>query len=195
MDKKDDDKDFFSQAMADVKPLKGKRRVIDTGVDDLFEESPKAPATPAQTTQAKPSAADTFEEELSRQPAPFVISHHDYTHQQGHRPGFDYKTRRKMGKGPLTPTRHLDLHGYTLLQARQATIDFLDQAWADGQRCVLIIHGKGGHGDGGMGVIKNNFHHWLEALPFVLAYQSAQPQHGGYGASYVLLKRKRQKNG
>lgn len=191
MVKKEDDCDFFSQVMADVKPLKGRKRVIDTGVDDLSADSPSIPDDKPETTQALPSEDDTFEKELNRHVAPFVISHHDYTHQQGHRPGFDYKTRRKIGKGRLTPTRHLDLHGYTLLQARQATLDFLDQAWADGQRCVLIIHGKGGNSDGGMGVIKNNFYHWLEDLPFVLAYQSAQPQHGGYGASYVLLKRKR----
>ena len=73
----------------------------------------------------------------------------------------------------------------------------------DGRRCVLIITGKGGARDDfdgsfmpdrDSGVLRRNLPRWLGEAPMrplVLRLESARPQHGGDGAYYVLLRRKR----
>jgi DNA-nicking Smr family endonuclease len=36
---------------------------------------------------------------------------------------------------------------------------------------------------------KSYVNHWLRELDEVIAYHTAQPMHGGFGATYVLLKK------
>jgi len=60
---------------------------------------------------------------------------------------------------------------------------------AAGKRCVLVITG---HGRISGGVLKASVPRWLaepELRRHVLAIAPAQPQHGGAGALYLLLRR------
>ena len=52
----------------------------------------------------------------------------------------------------LVPT--LDLHGYRVADAVQATERFLADAAADGHREVRIVYGKGRGGPGGIGALR-----------------------------------------
>lgn len=175
--------DDFMEEMADVRPLRGRKKIRDTGVDDFSDETAPTAVTPkAKTPQKQPAV-------LQATAPDFEISHHEHWRLEGYRPGVDHKLRRQLARGEREYTRVFDLHGYRLLKAQQALQHFLTTSWQQGHRCVLVVHGKGGNADGGMGAIKNNFRHWLEKLPFVLAYHTAIPRHGGDGASYVLFKR------
>jgi DNA-nicking Smr family endonuclease len=63
---------------------------------------------------------------------------------------------------------------------------------ARGERCVLVIHGKGEHSPQGMGVLRGEIAAWLSQGPssqHVAAFVSARAQDGGDGAVYVLLRR------
>jgi DNA-nicking Smr family endonuclease len=63
-----------------------------------------------------------------------------------------------------------------------------------GRRCVLVITGKG-IWRSEAGILREMVPRWLNEAPNrarVLAIAHAQPRHGGQGALYVLLKRKRQ---
>jgi DNA-nicking Smr family endonuclease len=65
-------------------------------------------------------------------------------------------------------------------------------AYAAGLRCVLVVTGKGG-GEG-RGVLRQMVPRWLGEAShrqYVLTFCPAQPRHGGDGALYVLLKRRR----
>jgi DNA-nicking Smr family endonuclease len=59
---------------------------------------------------------------------------------------------------------------------------------------VLVITGKGITASNS-GVLKENVPRWLNEPSLrrhVLAFDYAEPQHGGEGALYVLLKRKKE---
>jgi DNA-nicking Smr family endonuclease len=85
----------------------------------------------------------------------------------------------------------LDLHGLDQDRARQALEAFLRRAFDEGWRAVLVITGKGVQGDG---VLRKRAPDWLAApqLSHIVAgISEASRRHGGEGALYVALKRKR----
>ena len=85
----------------------------------------------------------------------------------------------------------IDLHGMTQDRARAALEAFLVRAWNDGWRAVLVITGKGVQGDG---VLRRRVPDWLgapELSHIVAGLSEAARRHGGEGALYVALKRKR----
>lgn len=84
----------------------------------------------------------------------------------------------------------LDLHGHRLHEAYLALRDFLRGAYDRGLRCVLVIHGKGSLT--GEAKIRGALPGWLAEWPDeVLSHAPAKPEHGGTGASYILLRRRR----
>jgi len=94
-------------------------------------------------------------------------------------------------KAGLLPWKHaVDLHGCTLEQAREAVLQLLAEAKAEGITVVKIVHGKGQIN--GQAMLKTAVNGWLRQLPEVLAFVSADPRHGGTGAVMVLLRRPRE---
>jgi DNA-nicking Smr family endonuclease len=107
--------------------------------------------------------------------------------------GVDRAHLRRLRRGEVEPEQRLDLHGMTAGEARRALGAVLREAAAAGVRCVLVVHGRGLHSEGGA-VLKDGVVDWLTAPPLsrlVLAFASALPRDGGAGASYVLLRRRR----
>ncbi|GED21433.1 Smr/MutS family protein [Halomonas halmophila] len=106
-------------------------------------------------------------------------------------PDLPYRTRSELKKGRLGWQAGLDLHGYTIDEARQELESFLHEAEAERARCVLIVHGKAWGASANYPVIKSHVNAWLREWPSVLAFCSATPIDGGTGAVYVLLRRQR----
>ena len=107
----------------------------------------------------------------------------------------DANTARRFKRGEMASEGRLDLHGFTLEEARRATERFITRMSAAGARCVHIVTGKGErkeHADGhGRRTIKSELPHWLGAAglrALVLATAPARQHHGGGGAVYVLLR-------
>ncbi len=97
---------------------------------------------------------------------------------------------RRLRKGDLEPTDRLDLHRLRKSEAIQRTGVFLRSSRQAGHRAVLIITGRGGHGDG-LGVLREWMpleisRRWPEHVHGVLP---APPRLGGAGAFIVLLRR------
>ncbi len=102
----------------------------------------------------------------------------------------DKRTLSRLKRGQITIDYTLDLHGYNLSDARTLLLSTLKNIHARGGRCLLLIHGKGSIT--GVAKIKKTFPQWLDDIPsIVLSHAPAKPQHGGTGATYVLLRRKR----
>lgn len=106
----------------------------------------------------------------------------------------------KLKRGKLSPERRIDLHGLTLSQAHPALIRFVMDAYSDGKRLVLVITGKGDRKDPKgpfevqRGVLRRQVPMWLNAPPLssvVLQVAASHQRHGGDGALYVYLRRRR----
>jgi len=87
----------------------------------------------------------------------------------------------------------LDLHGHSLKNARNALFNFITDCNQRNIRVVLIRHGIGFKNKKHPGVLKSYTNKWLQELEQVLAFHSAQKQHGGSGATYVLIKKSDEK--
>jgi DNA-nicking Smr family endonuclease len=86
----------------------------------------------------------------------------------------------------------LDLHRYTIAQAREAVFELVSSGEIEDLRCFLIIHGKGERSTP-PAKLKSYLNHWLRQIEQVVAFHSALAQHGGTGSLYVLLKKSKQK--
>ncbi len=90
----------------------------------------------------------------------------------------------------------LDLHGITEKDAHERVIDFIISCYNSGQRCVLIITGKGVESDeifSEKGVLRKSVPLWLssdDVGSLILAYKNPSEALGGAGALYILLRKK-----
>jgi len=104
----------------------------------------------------------------------------------------DANLRKKILKGKIRPEHVLDLHGLSQLQAHDQVIRHVEAAYQHDLRLILIITGKGTEEK--PSVLKNNIHKFLdsqEISDMIVFTSEAAPQHGGSGAFYVYLRKKR----
>lgn len=119
--------------------------------------------------------------------------------------GLDGATAERLKRGKVEPEATLDLHGMTQAAAHAALAAFVRSAHERGRRCVLVVTGKGSPVERETvpfslterpkaGVLKANVPRWLEEAEMrsaVAGVQSAHQRHGGAGALYVYLRRRR----
>ena len=112
----------------------------------------------------------------------------------------DAKSFGRMKRGKMAPEARIDLHGMTLDQAHPELRHFILTSQAAGRRMVLVITGKGKpskeHGPIPVrtGILKHYVPQWLKMPPLaqaVLQVSEAHLKHGGSGAYYVYLKKRR----
>jgi len=167
------DVELFRAAMADVWPLRGRRRPV----------APK-PKTEASLPRRESSLVSLGLTKVAVL-APVVA---DQT--------FDRDVDRSLSKGRRAPEAKLDLHGMTLVAAERAVTDFIARCSEQNRRVVLIVTGKGLRLEGGRvfgGRIRAEFPGWLdrpENRARIAGVRPAHPRHGGSGAFYVLLRRR-----
>ncbi|PIW60605.1 DNA endonuclease SmrA [Shewanella sp. CG12_big_fil_rev_8_21_14_0_65_47_15] len=99
---------------------------------------------------------------------------------------------KRLRLGQYSIKMELDVHAYRLSQARDALLNYLLAAQVHGERCVMLIHGKGHNSRPVAGLLKSAVCHWLSQLDLVLAYHSAKMEQGGTGALYVMLTKSEQ---
>ena len=100
------------------------------------------------------------------------------------------KRKRRLSRERDPIEARLDLHGLNSLAAEARLKGFVQQAYANDYRAVLVITGKGMSENG---ILKRNAPEWLAdpALAHIVAgISQAHARHGGTGALYVALKRR-----
>jgi DNA-nicking Smr family endonuclease len=111
----------------------------------------------------------------------------------------DRKILTSLRRGARRADAVIDLHGMRQAEAHHALIGFLHRSRERGHAVVLVVTGKGGAaaGEGPFeerGVLRRVVPHWLrlpELRAVVLGFEEAAPHHGGSGALYVRLRRRR----
>ncbi len=104
------------------------------------------------------------------------------------RPGVQNGVFRNLRLGKYSVDARLDLHKMTTDRARQEVYQFIKDCVAADVRTALITHGKS-EGRNSPALLKSCVAYWLPQMDEVLAFHTAQNQHGGYGATYVLLRK------
>jgi len=103
---------------------------------------------------------------------------------------------RRLSRGLVQPDRSLDLHGHNLATAWDLLDRRLGDAIADGARLLLLITGRAPSDESGKrGRIRAAVGDWLAASRHagdIAAVRNAHPRHGGAGALYIVLRRRRE---
>jgi DNA-nicking Smr family endonuclease len=177
-----DELELWRHVAQTVRPIKSKRRTAPP------EE--KVPSAPAKT--AKASKPATPAQPVKPHP-PTPPKPHELTHGVSH--GIDRRQAERFRKGKLAIEGKIDLHGRTQQDAHDDLLAFLRRAHAAGKRNVLVVTGKG-MTTSKTGILRQAVPRWLNEPVFralVLAFDYAEPHHGGEGALYVLIKRVRER--
>ena len=121
----------------------------------------------------------------------FTIQYTD-EYMEGTAPGVDWRLAQRLHCGDYAIQAQLDLHGYTVEEAKGLVHRFLTNAYTTGRRCVRLIHGRGRNSADNRPVLKECVQTWLSQgrlSRLVLAFVTAPVHDGGAGAVYVLLRR------
>lgn len=111
---------------------------------------------------------------------------------EGRRLDVDPRDLRRLRRGQYAVDGKLDLHGFGLEDARQAVEAFVKKRATDGDRVVVIVHGKGSHSPRGVAVLRGEIAAWLSqgrSSRHIAAFATAPEDLGGTGAVLVLLAR------
>lgn len=174
-DQDDDERDLFRKAVGKIRPVKQ---------DKVHPHRKRRKPIPDQTLRDQREVMSSL---LSDVYEPADVETGDELLYA--RPGLQHSVIRKLRRGQYAIEAELDLHGATVVQAREAVDSFLKNARDRDKRVVRIIHGKGNTSAGKLPVLKGKVNSWLRQKDEVLAFCSARPNDGGTGAVYVLLKK------
>jgi DNA-nicking Smr family endonuclease len=177
----EDDSALFREAVTDVVALDQSHRRVPLA---------KAPGRPISAISDDDEVRAHLCELISGS-AEFQVSCSD-EYIDGSIIGLSPRILARLRRGEYSCQAYVDLHGYNRVQARRAVIDFLRTCFARGQRCVLIVSGRGRNSENREPVLKDELVNWLTRSPLnrmVLAFSTARSHDGGAGAFYVLLRR------
>lgn len=105
---------------------------------------------------------------------------------------------RRIRSGTLVPDMSVDLHGHSLAAAHARLNHTLTVALVRDVRVLLVITGKPpkklSNEGNRRGAIRAEISHWLETSAYadrIASVRVAHPRHGGDGALYIILRRKK----
>lgn len=179
--------DLWREVTRDVR----RRRPRPVIIPEQAEDSAAEPAAGAEAARKRPEALQAQNRAIQPLAAPPL------------KPliALDSKTRKSIRQGGQEVEARIDLHGMRQDAAHTALRRFIVQTHAAGLRIVLVITGKGKLdsqlpwlGEDGPGVLRRAVPHWLadpSLRMLVSGYGVAERKHGGEGALYVRLRRRK----
>jgi DNA-nicking Smr family endonuclease len=171
------------------------------GVKTLEEKSTRVARTAnevARSTQSTRRPAEDLDAPAREALRAIVIegirfeTSDDGEHIEGRRLDVDPRQLRRLKRAEHAIDARVDLHGMTREEARHTLEVFVKKRAADGDKCALVVHGRGHHSPRGVSVLRGEVGAWLtsgRAARHVLAFATAPPEEGGLGALLVLLAR------
>tara|TARA_Y100001970_G_C13933362_1_gene699446 strand:+ start:184 stop:717 length:534 start_codon:yes stop_codon:yes gene_type:complete len=175
------EEDIFLKKMKGVRPLKKENNI-------LSKHKEKNKITAKKTINTKP--IKKFSE----------IKEYNNTE---HKITFG-EINKDLKKGRVKIDRRIDLHGYSLNSAYEIFKKEIVKTYNNNKRCLLIVTGKGLYKNKikdqneeprlFYGKIKNSIKSWVNEdgiKNYVLTYQDAGIEHGGDGAIFIYLRKKK----
>ena len=177
-----DDFSEFNEAVGDVTPLKTEARIT-------LSKQQRDTLAIAQRRQAAITDAKADPNHLSDNHVHMVKPYDIIDYKKD---GVQEGVYRKFRLGKYELDARLDLHRKTVQQAREEVYRFIADAMKYDLRTLIILHGKG-EKEATPALLKSWTNKWLREFDDVIAFHSAQPQHGGTGAVYVMLRKSERK--
>ncbi|MDB2331691.1 DNA endonuclease SmrA [Alteromonas sp.] len=171
--------DSFFEEMKDVKPIKTSNTAQLHTPESTIEQKRKR-------AQAHASIRDALLNPLSMESAKPIPPDEFILYQQ---PGIQDGVFKKLRLGKYPIENKISLKGMTLKESCDRIYQSIKQNHKRGVRALLIQHGRGENSKPFPGLKKSYVNQWLRELDEVIAFHTAQPIHGGFGATYVLLKK------
>lgn len=183
------DEGSFAEHMRDVKAFDDGPRRLPRTVSELESPERKSPS-------GDPDAGARAElSRLVTDGIRFDVMD-DGTVLEGRRLDVDPREIRRLRRGAYAVDGKLDLHGQSVEEARSAVTRFVRARRIQGDRAVLLVHGRGSHSPGGHAVLRGELAAWLSqgsAARDVAAFASVPSgwgrSGGPSGAVFVLLSR------
>ena len=182
-EKDTDGKRAWARLTASANPLTGETRNRHLPTRAEKKSSPakttpplKTKSTPPAHSPSEPRAPSTAPP-VGRKPTP--------------QDDLQLRTRRRLSRGTIALDGKIDLHGRTLAEAEAALAGFVKRAQSQHQIWLLVVTGKGARGEG---KLRRALAEWLDRGALagrVVEYGPAAPNHGGGGAFYLRLRRRK----
>ena len=182
-EKDTDGKRAWARLTASANPLTGETRNRHLPTRAEKKSSPakttpplKTKSTPPAYSPSEPRAPSTAPP-VGRKPTP--------------QDDLQLRTRRRLSRGTIALDGKIDLHGRTLAEAEAALAGFVKRAQSQHQIWLLVVTGKGARGEG---KLRRALAEWLDRGALagrVVEYGPAAPNHGGGGAFYLRLRRRK----
>lgn len=172
--------DFRSLVGEDVLPLSKGNDKADIG------SSSRSPSE-AQLARRASAQAESHSSNFLSNEFVDLLPHHDPI--EFRRDGIQSGVAERLRHGGYTPEARLHLLKRPIENCRSELFVFIQDALAHDLRCLLIVHGRGKALDSHANVVRSYVAKWLSQIDEVQAYTSAQPSHGGIGATYVMLRK------
>jgi DNA-nicking Smr family endonuclease len=182
-EKDTDGKRAWARLTASANPLTGETRNRHLPTRAEKKSSPakttpplKTKSTPPAHSPSEPRAPSTAPP-VGRKPTP--------------QDDLQLRTRRRLSRGTIALDGKIDLHGRTLVEAEAALAGFVKRAQSQHQIWLLVVTGKGARGEG---KLRRALPEWLDRGALagrVVEYGPAAPNHGGGGAFYLRLRRRK----
>ena len=112
-----------------------------------------------------------------------------------------YDKDQKKQKETFFGIRSIDLHGYTLEEANQATEEFINKSYLENVKKLIIITGKGLHSQNeknpyvskDLSILKYSVPNFIKGnqnlMKKIIEIKDADIKDGGSGSFYVYLKK------
>ena len=101
---------------------------------------------------------------------------------------------RNLRLGKYSGRCDLDVARKSLVEARSALSQFVQDCHQRGIRTLLVHHGMGRDSKPHPAILRSYCFKWLQQIPQVLACHTALKAQGGYAATYVLLQKNAEQN-
>lgn len=184
--------ELFRQFIGDVEPLEGTRRAADMVAAGLVKAGTvKRPAdklTPGLLRRRAAAQEGLLQTGNDLAGVEHVTRVKPWDILSFKRDGVQHGVFRKLKLGKYDIDVSIDLHRLTVDQARVAVREFVTDCVDGDIRCAMITHGKGQNRES-PALLKSCVNHWLRQMDEVLALHSACQEHGGSGATYILLRK------
>ncbi|QJQ96630.1 MULTISPECIES: DNA endonuclease SmrA [Halomonadaceae] len=171
----------FRTLVGDVEPVSRGRGRADTGA------SRRRMPSEAQLARRERAQAMAGEDNFLSDDFVDLIGAHDpieYRHD-----GIQTGVLERLRHGGYPPEARLHLLKRPLHECRRELFAFIREAHQHELRSLLIVHGRGRETESPANVLRSYLAKWLCQFEEVQAYSSAQPAHGGLGATYVMLRK------